>query len=85
MGLKSIKDKSTSNSGKGGEKVNLSSAVHESVKSTITASFSKSGIGSGSGAIALNEEGKLGNAYKLIMENKKFRKSFTKTHSKERK
>jgi len=85
MGLKSIKEKATSNSGGGGEKVNLSSAVHESVKSTITASFSRSGIGSGSGAIALNEEGKLGSAYKLIMENKKYRKSFTKTHSKERK
>ena len=53
MGLKSIKERAISNSGRGGEKVYLSSA--------------------------LNEEGKLGSAYKLIMENKKLRKSFTKT------
>lgn len=51
---------------------------------TITTSFSRSGIASGSGAVAINNEGKVGAAYKLIMENKKFKNSFSQTKSKEK-
>lgn len=65
----------------------FSSAVHESIMTTITTSFSRSGISSGSGAVAavvIDGEKNVGAAYKLIMENKKFKNSFSHTKSKEK-
>lgn len=52
--------------------------------STITTSFSRSGIENGSG-LAVNGEGNIGAAYNLIMENKKYKNSLSHTKSKERK
>lgn len=54
----------------------FASAVHNSVMTTVTTSFSRSGITSGSRVI-VNSDSDIGVAYRLIMDNKKFKNSFS--------
>ncbi|EAR97192.2 MHCK/EF2 kinase domain protein (macronuclear) [Tetrahymena thermophila SB210] len=57
--------------------------MHEQIKSTVTASLSKSGL-SGGGGPQIQVSGKSGKAFKAIMESKKFKKNFSWSRSKEK-
>lgn len=71
--------------GGGGGSSSFSSAIHDSVKKTITDSISKNSLGEVSGGVANSNDprmGKIASAYKLIMQNKKFKNSVSLTSSK---